>query len=141
MIRELMAIRDQLDSCLDDSSYMAGSPRPVEGAFSPSTDLYEDHDNIIIVMEVPGIEADTVEMTLDGKRLRVAGKTVFEGAVDDSGQFLRLERSEGRFRRDFELPPILIGDEPIGTLERGVLVVHLPKKFPNEQHRIEGKDS
>ncbi len=141
MIRELMAIRDQLDSCLDDSTYLAGNPQPAEGVFSPSADVYEDHDNIIIVMEVPGIEADTVELELDGKRLRIVGKTLLEGPVDDKGRFLRLERSGGGFSRDIELPEVLVGDEPTGTLERGILVVHLPKKSSNEHHRIRREDS
>ena len=141
MIRELMTIRDQLDRCLDDSTFMTGNPQPADGGFSPSTDLYEDDDNIIIIMEVPGIEADTVELMLDDNRLRVIGKTLRDGPGDDNGRFLRLERPEGGFSRDFDLPLVPIGDEPTGTLERGVLVVYLPKKYPGEHPRTEREDS
>lgn len=93
----------------------------------PATDVYEAHDRAIIRMELAGIAQETLKITADGRKLRVAGRR----SEPKSSDILCYHLSEiqyGQFERIFEFPfPIKI-DEITAAYEQGFLIVEVPKK-------------
>jgi HSP20 family protein len=69
----------------------------------PQADIEEFADRFVLKLDVPGVELQAVEITLDNGLLTLSG----ERAKDASGkdvQRTRVERPHGRFHRRFTLP-------------------------------------
>lgn len=94
-------------------------------AFVPKMDVYEDHGELIVKTDLPGVERKDVKVALDGEDLVIEGERKFERKVEKDGM-LRQEREMGQFRRrlalDFEADPKLIK----ATFKDGILEVRLP---------------
>lgn len=101
----------------------AGQARPV---WEPPVDLFETGGEYRIVVALPGVRPDQVEVRLDGRVLVVAGERSVP--LDHDGAVLvhRLELPYGRFERRIELPPVRLS---IGRYELadGCLLLFLHK--------------
>ncbi len=128
MIRELMAICTRLDECLDENRVLGISPAGGDapgGAFSPVADLFEDDRGVVLVLEVPGLDPAELSVAVSGDRLRVAGTTASNRSA---GRFLRMERREGGFCRELQLPLPVSEDDVKATVVRGVLTVVMGRR-------------
>jgi HSP20 family protein len=101
-------------------------PSDAAGAFAPPVDLCEARDAIILKVELPGVAADEIELTLANNSLRIAGKKkrrAPRGAVSH----LCSERGYGAFTRTVALRWPLKTRGASARLENGLLTVRLPK--------------
>jgi len=137
-IKELLALREKLNELFDEVlvDRTLGVGEPSSGPYCPTADLYETDDEVVIILEIPGVHAGTIDLQLHGKKLRVAGEIVRAGD-DEGGQFVRMERPAGVFYRDFELPVDRFSGSPVAELERGVLTVRLPKAAELRRQRVQ----
>jgi HSP20 family protein len=94
--------------------------------WGPGIDVSATEAEVVVVSELPGVEAEDVEVIVAGNRLELRGLKR-ETALPDGARFLRLEREFGRFRRIVVLPAAVDPERASGTLENGVLTVRLPK--------------
>jgi HSP20 family protein len=93
-------------------------------------DLYEKADTVTIELELPGVNKDDIEVyvmrdlvTIEGVKLDNAGPTPSSGPLS----FLRLERKQGRFFREIELPVPCNTRAGKARFERGLLVLEFEK--------------
>lgn len=93
----------------------------------PSVDIRESRKAYKISIEVPGIEADDIDLHVDGDTLVVSGEKRQESEDDDEG-FHRIERSYGQFRRLLTLPGDADVDNIRADFRRGVLKIRVPRK-------------
>lgn len=97
-------------------------------------DLFETEGSFVLRADVPGIERDNLDVTLEDGRLTVAGsRTLPEDA--QSRSFLS-ERGTTDFRRSFDLPSPVDADGVAASLTNGVLEVTVPKVPEPEPRRI-----
>jgi HSP20 family protein len=101
---------------------------PADGvnAWTPPVDLCETNDAIILKVELPGVAADDVELTLTTTALRISGKKrrrSGRGAISH----LCSERGYGAFKRNVPLRWSLKTRGATAKLENGLLTVRLPK--------------
>ncbi|MGI9106578.1 MAG: Hsp20/alpha crystallin family protein [Pyrinomonadaceae bacterium] len=98
----------------------------VPGGWSPPVDLCESENVICICVEVPGVSAEQIEVSLTSTYLRISGKKkrrVFRGSISH----LCSERSYGDFTRTVPLRwPVRVRGAT-AELENGLLIVRLPK--------------
>ncbi len=125
IIKELMVLKERLNELFDEAVIESslGVGEPSSGPFCPAADLYETDNEIVAILEIPGADASSIDLQLNGNRLRVAG----EIAREAEGRYVRMERPCGSFYRDFVLPQAELSGSPHAELERGVLTVRLPK--------------
>ena len=81
--------------------------------YVPPTDIYEIEDALIVVMEMPGVEKDHLEVSLDNDVLSVSGRI-------DIGKYENLqpiytEYNVGHFRRTFDVSSSRIDRERISA--------------------------
>jgi HSP20 family protein len=95
-------------------------------AWMPPLDISERKDAYVITVELPGVELDDVQLTMEDSLLTIQGERHF--AHDSSEQqFHRIERRYGSFRRSITLPAHVIADAVQATAGGGVLQILVPK--------------
>lgn len=94
---------------------------------SPSVDIRENENEIVVETELPGLEEKDVSVTMRDGVLTIKGekKSEREEKKDD---YHVTERSFGSFQRAFRVPDSVDEDKIVASLEKGVLHVTLPKK-------------
>ncbi|APF20506.1 heat shock protein Hsp20 [Caldithrix abyssi DSM 13497] len=104
----------------------------VSGSFVPSVDVKEKDKEIIVTAELPGMDAEDIEINISDDVLTLRGEKR-EEKEEKEGNFYRRECSYGSFHRDIPLPAEIDPDKVEAEFKRGVLKVRLPKKPESER--------
>jgi len=95
-------------------------------AWAPALDVHEDKDNFVIRAELPGLEREDIEVSLQDGALIISGERKFE-KTEEGVEVHRQERYYGKFQRALTLPTAVAGDKVKAVYKDGVLMVTLPK--------------
>lgn len=106
------------------------------GAWNPNVDIYENKDQIVLEAELPGMNREDFELTIENNVITLRGERRFE-KEDDADNYHRVERAYGSFTRSFTLPQMVSGDGATAEYRNGVLRVTLPKREEAKARRIE----
>jgi HSP20 family protein len=106
------------------------------GAWNPNVDIYENKDQIVLEAELPGMNREDFELTVENNVITLRGERRFE-KKDDADNYHRVERAYGSFSRSFTLPQVVSGDGATAEYRNGVLRVTLPKREEAKARRIE----
>ncbi len=101
----------------------------------PSMDIHEESDRFVISADLPGLQADDIEILVEHDRLTIKGERKFERRVEDK-DFGRFERHEGSFQRSFKLPENADLDQVSASNQNGVLEVTIKKQETVASRRI-----
>jgi HSP20 family protein len=105
-------------------------------AWAPALDISERKDAYLVTVELPGVEADDLEITLEDGLLTIQGERHF--AHDSSEQqFHRVERRYGAFRRSITLPAHVMAEGIQASADNGVLQILVPKMEEATPKRIQ----
>jgi len=105
---------------------------------APSADVMETQDEIRVMVELPGMRPEDVDVSLENHVLTISGEKKEErqeGGKDDRWHLS--ERRYGRFSRSFVLPQEVEQDRIAASFENGVLNVTIPKSERVKPRRIE----
>ena len=109
--------------------------RTVPGRFYvPHTDVWETEDALTVVMEVPGVAREAVEIELKEDVLRVEARV--DPAKYEGLQPVYTEYGVGHWARAFALPDGVDRERIEARLEDGVLTLTLPKAAEAKPRRI-----
>lgn len=97
------------------------------GNFIPPVDIYEDAQQLVLKLEVPGIKQEDLDVQVENQTLTVKGERKFEKNEKEEN-FHRIERRYGSFARTFTLPQTVDAGSVKANYEHGVLTVSLAKK-------------
>ncbi len=86
------------------SATVGGRGETASGHWVPNTDVYATDNSLVIKVELAGMKSDSLEITVEGNRLRIAG-TRPDGCRANKCNFLVMEISYGPFESVLELPP------------------------------------
>jgi len=102
--------------------------------FLPNTDIFETEDALTVIMEMPGVAKDNIEVNVEDDVLRVEAKIDF--ANYDGLEPLYTEYNVGHFARSFTLSNKLDQQQISAHLEDGVLTLVLKKAKEAQPRRI-----
>lgn len=109
-------------------------------SWAPATDIHEYTDRFELYIDLPGIDAGKVELTLENGVLTIQGERPADLAGAPKGgeapEYRRVERGHGRFYRRFVLPDIVDSDKVQAASKNGVLTVTIPKQAKALPRRI-----
>lgn len=108
------------------------------GSWSPSVDIYENKDQIVLEAELPGMKREDFDVSVENNVITLRGERQFE-KKDDSDNYHRVERAYGSFTRSFTLPNTVSTEGATADYRNGVLRVTLPKREETKARRIEIK--
>ena len=95
--------------------------------FAPPVDIYEDEHNIVLKIEVPGIDEKDIDVSIQNNTLTVHGERKIEKEEKEEN-FRRVERQYGSFIRSFTLPSSVDPGQVSARCDKGVLKINLAKK-------------
>jgi HSP20 family protein len=106
---------------------------PFKGLISsyPKIDMINKEDEIIISIDLPGVEKDNIELEIFEKYLTLSGKRSAE-YEQKSEDYLLSEKSYGEFRRTVRFPSKVDIDKTETDYKDGVLKLVLPKIEPEK---------
>lgn len=106
------------------------------GTWVPPVDIFEKGDDLVIRAEIPGVEKDEIEISVEENRLVLRGERKRENEFDEEGAY-RLERSFGGFMRSFSLPRTVDSTRISAGYKNGVLEIKLPKAEEAKPRKID----
>ena len=105
------------------------------GSWSPLVDVFEDNEGITLKVELPEVDANDVDIQLEGNALTLRGERKLENGDKQEG-YHRVERSYGAFSRRFTLPSTVETGTVTAQSRDGVLRIFLPKKAETKPRQI-----
>ena len=99
-----------------------GAERTHASAWVPATDILAQGDDLVIRVELAGVDPEDVDLSFSHGVLTVSG-TRRPGQADDSADFLIRERFYGEFRRVITLPEGTEADQITAEFEDGLVEV------------------
>lgn len=113
-----------------------GSRRNGSGRWLPAMDLVEQDTEILVRIDLPGLDRDDVSVDVRDGVLTVSGERSSDERSERDG-YVRVERAVGRFQRQIQLPEGVDPQKIKASFDRGVLELRIPKPKARQPHRIE----
>ena len=104
----------------------------------PHLDLIERDNDILVRVEIPGVDKKDLKLDLTGDLLTIAGERRLEEETEE-GEVHRAEIARGAFTRSIRLPVPIDHERVDAEFKDGLLEIHLPKAYETERRRIEIK--
>jgi HSP20 family protein len=95
-----------------------------------AADLYQTDAAYVAVMDMPGVGADELDLSVSGTTLTVAGQ---RKPSDPQPDYVRRERLAQRFSRSLQVPGDVDVEQITAKLGNGVLTITLPKGGVGEE--------
>jgi HSP20 family protein len=110
----------------------ATNERPSE-FITPEVNIFETRDGYVLEAEMPGVNKDGLEVTLDGNEITIVGHRQVENL---NGNPLFRESRSVDYRRVFELDPAIDTAKVSARMDQGVLTLTLPKSEKVKPRKI-----
>ena len=105
--------------------------------YSPETDVYETTDEFVLLLDLPGVGENDVNVNLEDGILSIVGRVA---PADLGDRRLLLKEFEVReFFRSFQLPELIDAESIQAELKNGLLTVTLPKAEEARPRKIDVK--
>ena len=125
--QEMNRLRRDMDRLFSRMWSSFGIPLlPGEAAGTPSIDLFERQDTLMVKAELPGINPEDLDISIIGTTLTVSG-VKREETVEKSAYHHRVERRLGSFSRSVRLPCRVRVEDIKATYKKGILQIIMPK--------------
>lgn len=108
----------------------------VTAQWVPHVDVKEENDRFVLYADLPGVDPDQIEVSMDKGILSIKGERRSETRTE-SGRFSRIERRYGMFHRRFALPDSADPDGIEARGHNGVLEIVIPKRPETTPRRIQ----
>jgi HSP20 family protein len=103
--------------------------------WSPALDLYQNADNVVAVVEVPGMCKEDIDISLHDGMLTIAGERQTSSSEGENAE--RTERFTGKFRRSITLPTRVDAGKVTASYKDGILTITLPKAEEAKPKKVE----
>jgi HSP20 family protein len=103
---------------------------------SPSVDVLDRDDEVVVKAEIPGVRKEDVELSVTDNTLTISGETQHE-EKEEKEDYSRREIRRGAFSRTVTLPAAVDTDKATAKFEDGMLVVSMPKVTKTSRKRVE----
>src|SRR5438477_11466441 len=119
-------LRDDLNSFFELPFWSSfGRGGQLFTGWSPALDLYQNNDNVVAVIELPGMRKEEIEISLHDGTLTISGERKRESSNGEKAE--RSERYVGTFRRSIALPTRVDASKVTATYRDGIRTETLPK--------------
>ncbi len=126
--RDQITLREKMNRLFEEAATFRGEEKDmVSSSWTPSVDILETEEELVLSAEIPGIDEKDIEIKLEDNTLTLKGSRNFEKETKEDN-YLRIERAYGSFFRSFSLPLYINQDSIKAEHRNGVLKIVMPKK-------------
>ena len=126
--RDIITLREKMNRLFEDAVTARGDDKDmISSTWTPSVDIYETENALVLTAEVPGVEENDIEIRIEDNTLSLKGERNFEKETNEEN-YHRIERSYGSFYRSFTIPRNVDQDKIKAEHDSGVLRITMPKK-------------
>ncbi|HEY2496403.1 MAG TPA: Hsp20/alpha crystallin family protein [Candidatus Angelobacter sp.] len=125
----------ELASFFENFTEPTGKDQLAAGNFVPPVDVYEDEQNLVLKLEVPGVNEGDINVSVENNTLTVQGERKFEKEEKEEN-FHRIERRYGSFLRTFRLPNTVDSEKVEASYDKGILKITLVKRAEAKPRQI-----
>ncbi|MBU1044029.1 MAG: Hsp20/alpha crystallin family protein [Candidatus Omnitrophica bacterium] len=127
--RELENLQREMNRLFDFSfaNNPFGETTLLGSQWSPSIDIHESKDNLLVKADLPGLTKDEIEISVQDNNLIIKGEKKKENEVQEENYY-KTERFYGSFYRTIQLPSEVDENKVNAQYKDGVLSLTLPKK-------------
>jgi HSP20 family protein len=93
---------------------------------SPSVDVFEERDEVVVKAELPGMSKEDIDVKVTDDVVTISGEKKKEEKIEKKNYY-RIERSYGSFTRSFRLPTEVQTEKASAKFKEGVLEIRIPK--------------
>lgn len=129
-------LHSQINRVFDNQLDRNSTSSAATADWIPPADIEEYGDKFLLKLDVPGVDINAVEITLDQGVLSIVGERA-KDAKANGVERSRLERPYGRFHRRFTLPDTVDAAAVRANGREGVLEVTIPKQPKAQPRRIQ----
>ncbi|MEM6839291.1 MAG: Hsp20/alpha crystallin family protein [Cyanobacteria bacterium P01_C01_bin.120] len=122
---EFGTLQHEMNRLFDSLSPFEGDRFELD-AFLPSAEMTETSDAIALSVELPGLNAEDVDIQVTQDSVSISGERRSESNVSENG-LTRSEFKYGSFRRVIPLSTRIDNTQATANYENGILKLHLPK--------------
>jgi HSP20 family molecular chaperone IbpA len=125
-VTELAYLQKEIDHLVLRLTELDRAERLSATEWSPNVDVYECHEQLVIVVEAPGLAPAELKIVCRNHQIIVSGERRPE-SPEQSIAFLCMERPHGRFSRTIPLHLALDVQHAEAVLESGLLTIAIPR--------------
>lgn len=136
-LKEIEEIRKEMDRLFEEFLSPVRRRRAVstEGVISPNVDIFERGNEVVILIELPGVNRDDVDLSITDDRLVIKGEIKKPEGVSEEDYILN-ERSYGPFSRTINLPADVDKSSVKANLKNGLLEIVVLRKEESKPKEI-----
>lgn len=121
---QLSSLHEEMNRLFENS--LGKVSQDLFGDWAPALDLVQDHNEVRVIVELPGLKKEDIELSLQNNILTISGKREDVSERKDAETY-RSERYFGKFQRTVQLPAAVDSSKVEARYQDGVLTVTLPK--------------
>ena len=106
-----------------------------QGSFSPKINISENEKQFMIDVEVPGMDKNDIDVSLENRQLTISGKRKFDNEEKDT-RYHRVETHFGSFTRSFRLPDSVDEGSINAKYNNGILSITIDKSEEQMKRQI-----
>lgn len=137
-----MTLFNQFDSLFDLTRDRMLTGNGYGRGFVPAADLVVTDDEVTVVMDVPGLKPENLDIQLTDDVLTVKGERTYPFATEEQENgngrhWYRFERGYGKFQRMLQVPKGLDAERITASMVDGVLTIHIPQPEARKPRKIQ----
>ena len=136
---EFNMLRKEMNNLLEQFT----SSLPIDDrelAFIPSAEIDETESEIHLKLEVPGMQADDLDVEVMDDAVLIKGERKSESKTEENGSF-RSEFHYGKFERMIPMPSQIVKDQVVAEYKDGLLSLNIPKSEEKSEETVKVKIS
>lgn len=107
------------------AGHEAVEPTRAGRIYAPQVDIIERKNDIVVIADMPGVDENTVDLTLEKNVLTIYGRV--ESEIPNNYRLSMAEYGIGDYQRVFTLSDEVDRDKIQATVKNGVLKLVMPK--------------
>jgi HSP20 family protein len=107
---------------------------PSELSWEPPADVVVTADEVIVIVDIAGMDSDSINIVTDGSRLKIGGVRG-SSCCEGLKRYHQIEIRIGRFFREIDLPVPVDHGKTTARYERGMLEVRIARSDPESRIR------
>jgi HSP20 family protein len=133
---DINLLQNQMNRLFDEALQGRSGDATGTTSWIPAADIYEAENELVVNIDLPGIDPKTVDIRVENNVLTIRGER--EMRKEQKGENIhRVERAHGAFARAFALTTSVDSDKIGAVYNAGVLSITLPKAEAARPRKIQ----